>query len=154
MLSEVSETKVSISDVQNQAAILSTDVASLQTSTNHIDSIEILDRILRSHNIIIRHVPDKQDSTSDDLTVRAIVDFLSPGSSQHIVATSRLRDAEKRMPRILLVTFFNPIITRKLLRNKKMLSTAANFRTFSISDDVSPQQANILKKAREELQLR
>ncbi|KAL3286870.1 hypothetical protein HHI36_001358 [Cryptolaemus montrouzieri] len=96
---EVSEIKVSISDVQNQATILSTDVASLQTSTNHIDAIEILDRIRRSHNIIIRYVPDKQDSESGDLSVRAIVDFLSPGSSQHIVATSRLVDAEKRMPR-------------------------------------------------------
>ncbi|KAL3275145.1 hypothetical protein HHI36_019914 [Cryptolaemus montrouzieri] len=134
---EVSEIKVTVSDVQNQAAIFSTDVASLQTSTNHIDCIEILDRIRRSHNIMIRHVPDKQDSASDDLTVRAI-DFLSPGSSQDIVATSRLGDAEKRMPRLLLVTF-NPIITRKLLRNKKMLSTTDNFRTFSISDDVSPQ---------------
>ncbi|KAL3285722.1 hypothetical protein HHI36_000250 [Cryptolaemus montrouzieri] len=74
--------------------------------------------------------------------------------SQHIVATSRLGDAEKRMPRLVLVTFSNPIITRKLLRNKKILLTIANFRTFSIDDDVSPQQANILKKAREELQLR
>ncbi|KAL3275083.1 hypothetical protein HHI36_019855 [Cryptolaemus montrouzieri] len=82
----------------NKAAILSTDVASLKTSTNHIDSIETLDGIRRSHNIIIHHVPEKQDSASDDLTVRAIVDFLSPGSSQHIVATSRLEDAEKRMP--------------------------------------------------------
>ncbi|KAL3283706.1 hypothetical protein HHI36_024006 [Cryptolaemus montrouzieri] len=77
---DVSDIKVSIYDVQNEAAILSTDVASLQT--NHIDSLEILDRIRKPHNIIIRHVPDKQDSASGDLTVRAIVDFLSPGSSQ------------------------------------------------------------------------
>ncbi|KAL3273075.1 hypothetical protein HHI36_014530 [Cryptolaemus montrouzieri] len=100
------------------------------------------------------HVPDKQYSASDDLTVRAIVDFLSPGRSQHIVATSRLGDAEKRSSRLLLVTFSNPIITRELLKNRKMLSTTANFRTFSISDDVSPQQAYILKKTRKELQLR
>lgn len=119
-----------------------------------VDSAEIVERVRRSHNIIIRRLPETSDSSTDDGAVRAIVGHVFPVGVQHIVSHGRIGAVSGPNPRPVLVRITSSVTALSILRNKKILSTAPAYRKIQISDDITPNQFACLQKAREELRLR
>ncbi|XP_044748723.1 uncharacterized protein LOC123309599 [Coccinella septempunctata] len=59
-------------------------VNDLPVPTTSVEYPELIDRVRRSHNIIARFVPENSDSSSDESTVKQIVDQILPSYSQHV----------------------------------------------------------------------
>lgn len=154
-----------ISSMSSTLNDLNDDMADIRSRTNEalarvdtgregLDSSEILDRVRRSHNVILRRLPESQDGLSDDGAVHNIVNHIfSPGTG-HIVSHNRIGRKTGQTPRPLLIKFSNPVTPLTILRNKKLLSTSSAFGGVTISDDVTPYQSSCLRKAREELKSR
>lgn len=118
------------------------------------DSFEIMERVRRSHNIMIRRLPEVPDGVDIVSVVKDVVDHISPGSSSHLISCSRIGSQARQSPKPILANFSNPSIVRSILRNRKLLCTSSRFREVGVSDDVTPLQARLLRDAREELNLR
>lgn len=125
-------------------------------STTPTASEETIERLRRSHNVILSAVPESSD---EEVVVRRIIDSILPSSSQTILSMSRL-NASKRTstrtsarPRLLKVTFSNIITPKILLRNKAALLTS-EFRNISLRDDKTPHELQLLEALRGELKER
>lgn len=113
----------------------------------------MLDRLRRSHNVLLRGIPES-DLGDDTALVSQIIDFVVPKSDAHRVSLERIGLVGRDRPRILRVTFNNPIVVTKLLRNKKVISSVPAWMKFSFSDDKTPLQIGELSQLREELKRR
>ncbi|KAL3267856.1 hypothetical protein HHI36_006997 [Cryptolaemus montrouzieri] len=122
---EVSIVYSKVTRLTQQSMMLTSNVESYNVaSTPTTDSSEILDRVRKSHNVIVRRVAENSDPASDFNTVTRILELVVPFSSKYTVSSSRIGSENRRGPRPILVSLSNPIIARDILGNKKLLSTS------------------------------
>lgn len=140
--------------VDSRIAVLSEDLnkfakSSDPTSGNSaVSTSEILERMKRSHNVIIRGIAPSGDGDVDCGLLARCVDSVARDSSRFIVDTTSLgADSWK-------LGFSNPQVVTKILRNKKILVGHRDFRRVRISDDITPLQRSQLKSLRDELRTR
>lgn len=88
------------------------------------DTTEVIERIRRSNNIIVRGLPEFTGDSShqEQHDYRTVVNMLSSATDgqNHIVAVSRLGKiaGDRSRPRLVRVEIGNPAIVKKLIRHK------------------------------------
>lgn len=147
MISNLSEIKKNISE-------MGADPRPSNEKCTPVDTAEIMERVRRSHNIIIRNVQESNAVEQDTITVNQIFDHIIPQQSHHVISISRIGTHSPPKNRPILVSFSNPSIVKKILRNKKLLKLVDSFRAISLSDDLTPNQSNYLRELRDRLRHR
>nr|CAH7741473.1 unnamed protein product [Callosobruchus chinensis] len=123
-------------------------------STSEAPTAELLERFRRSHNIVIRGVPEASDR-DDASTVSTIIGLTDDSVNAHITGISRLGSTSStNRTRPLKVCFSNPQSAMKILRNKRAILQNPSYRNMSITDDKTPAQISHLNLPREELNCR
>lgn len=115
---------------------------------------EILERVKRSNNIIIRGISEDINVESNSSTVRNIVECVTVGAGDHITGISRLGRKQAKGDRPIKVEFSSSSIPSKILRNKIKLTQNTTYSKIKISDDMTPTQLNEIKKVREDIKRR
>lgn len=114
---------------------------------------EVLDRLRRSHNILIRGVPES--SPDSDLTLAStVVDYVTPTASSQCTFVTRIGTSTSNRPRMLKISFNNPLVVTRILKNKRVLANVPEWRKYNITDDKTPVQIKELNNLREELKRR
>ncbi|XP_044761882.1 uncharacterized protein LOC123319097 [Coccinella septempunctata] len=122
-------------------------------TTPSLQPSELLDRLRRSHNILIRGVPET--GAEEDLSsVSSILDCVLPDANNQCVSVARIGKSSTDRPRILKVSFSNSVIVNKILRNKALIKSVPDYHRIIISDDKTPLQVKELDSLREELRRR
>ncbi|KAL3268238.1 hypothetical protein HHI36_007362 [Cryptolaemus montrouzieri] len=111
---------------------------------------EILDRVTKPYNLIIRNLPESSDKAS----ACKIADDIVANSSQFLVSCVRLPAWNVSRPRWIRLPLSNSKIVSKLPRNKVSLRCLAQYRNIQIQDDKTKGHINHLKVLREELKQR
>lgn len=126
--------------------------ASAISTHSNFTSNEAVEKIKRSHNIIVAALPENPE---EDQQVRELVDVIRPMSSQAILSISRLGLArtQSSRPRLIRVTFSNMITPRTILRNKSALLTS-KFKDVSVRDDKTMDEIRQLENLRKQLKSR
>uniref|UniRef100_A0A6P7F0R6 Uncharacterized protein LOC114325130 isoform X1 n=1 Tax=Diabrotica virgifera virgifera TaxID=50390 RepID=A0A6P7F0R6_DIAVI len=133
-------------------------IANINTTihSEHQEDIieEAMDRINRSHNIILYNVPETNSAVEDNNKVNEILitvqgDNVNPISSRHVHRIGK----RSNKARPIKVTFSTPAQAKSFLRAKNKLATST-FSTISISDDKTPRQREYMNKLRTELKRR
>ncbi|KAL3271926.1 hypothetical protein HHI36_022396 [Cryptolaemus montrouzieri] len=143
--------EASHSAIEVRVTALVDEVKSLDVPTSSAISNatpEILERVKRSHNILINGIVASEDRLNDDMILEHCVDHITPTSSTYAIETFPFGSNFWRM------TFSNPHIVNKILRNKKSLLGHPEFRKVKVYDDMTPQQTETSKNLRNELKLR
>lgn len=114
------------------------------------DQVEILERVRRAHNILVRGVPES--SKEEDATIVGnLLDYVEHNASSSMINNIRVGRRDPLKPRPIKVSFTNPMVVSKILRNKKKVARESTFSCYSISDDKTPQQVSELSCLRKEL---
>lgn len=109
---------------------------------------EILERMKRSHNILIHGCVSSGNMGEDSAFLRRCVDEVVSGSSMFIVDTNKISTNSWK------ICFSCPQIVSRILRNKNALLGHHDFRKVKISDDTTPMQRKHLQDLRDELKTR
>lgn len=112
---------------------------------------EIVQRVKRSHNLIIQNLPEVDTESLENSRVHDLVEKISKSSSKFIVRTERLPSSVKSRPRLLKVAFSDPEVVSSILRNKAVLKSMKEYSRLVIRDDKTKGQIDELKTLREEL---
>lgn len=121
-------------------------------------TVEAVERINRSRNIIIKGAPEATGTAEarKSADFEKVVEILSVIDSVDApLSVNRLgRNVNGDRPRPLKVVFDNQSAARHVLRNKQKLLNNNTTKNFKISDDKTPSQIEYLNSVREELQER
>ncbi|XP_044758351.1 uncharacterized protein LOC123316374 [Coccinella septempunctata] len=146
------ELSAELSRVSNSLEALKTEP---KTSNNDIVSAahvqEIVQRVKRSHNLIIQNLPEFDTESLEKSKVNDLVENISETSSRFIVRSERLPSSVKSRPRLLKVTFSDPEVVSNILRNKAVLKSREEYNRIIIRDDKTKGQIDELRTLREEL---
>lgn len=144
-----------ISEVQTELALSISDIRSQLANSNSANSSnivpELLDRIKRSHNIIITNVPDGGDESVDLPLVRNIVNLIQEDAGSCLVSARRLPSRDGARPRWMRVSFSNSEVVSSILRRKSALMGHSQYRNMVIFDDKTKSQVAELNALRGEL---
>lgn len=153
-LSNLVETKIT----QLEEKITNTNINLPPATYENIVS-EAVERINRSHNIIICNLPEtgageNQTTTQEDESkVKEILDHIQGDTATAPVSIRRIGRSQNNKPRMVKVSFSFTTQARLILRNKKRLAGSA-YSHISIRDDKTPQQTAYLNQLRAELKTR
>lgn len=113
---------------------------------------EALEKLKRSHNLIIGYLPECQN---DDQRIKAIITSIDPTSSQSMLSFRRLtsKNNSAGKPRLIKVVFNNIMTPKNILRNKSAL-LSTEFKSITIRDDKTPEEICFLNSLREQLKTR
>lgn len=123
-------------------------VGGLPCGPGRTEPEEIVQRVKRSFNIIMRNVlemTDSDDRIKADSMFRCIDE--SPGNL--IVETRHIGRGVPNNPRMFKVALMNSDIVSTTLRNKKKLQSFSGFKNVDLSDDKIPNQISELNERRE-----
>lgn len=126
--------------------------AGLSVSPN-VEPSEMLERLRRSHSLLIRGVPEASPDVDVSL-VSQVLDCICPDANLQRTSISRIGTSLSDRPRILKLSFNNPLIVTRILKNKRVIASMPDWRKFSITDDKTPMQAKQLQDLRAVLERR
>lgn len=112
---------------------------------------EIIERVKRSHNILIRGVAEAE---CDDRVIAQLLDHVDSRANSQRISFSRIGRSNCSRPRPLRVTFSNSSIVSTILRRKNRIHDKPSWKNCTISDDKTPQQMEELAHLRVELKRR
>lgn len=140
-------------DFENNA-IASTSLVSSNVGPARVDSAEILNRVKRSFNVILKNVPEP-DCPDDNIHMAVdVLKNVDPNSHTFAVKATRLGKTRSSRPRLLKVTFSNSDIVTTLLRKKKNLISVPEYKHIVLCDDKTPNQIAELNMLRGQLKSR
>lgn len=119
-----------------------------------LDSAEILERVKRSYNILLKNVPESDPEEGDTDVAVKILESIDNSIQSAIVKISRIGKRNPSHPRLLRVSFSNNGVVGTLLRNKKKLLNSGDFKRVLVSDDKTPHQLATLSQLRLDLKER
>ncbi|KAL3279202.1 hypothetical protein HHI36_016715 [Cryptolaemus montrouzieri] len=99
---------------------------------------ETLDRLHRSHNVLLRGVPETAPD-GDATTVKELLCSMDSNAGDQCLNIHRVGNTGARS-RPLKVSFSNPLIASKTLCSKTVIVNYPVWNSYSISDDKTPQQ--------------
>lgn len=118
---------------------------------NAIDSGEVLERVRRANNILIRGLPETNGDDTDRSIILDVVGRLDVTAVSEVSAVGRVGVVKDGYPRPIKVGFRDSSHPRRILRDKKLLSQHPDYKSLIITDDKTPQQYRELQAARMEL---
>lgn len=141
-------------DVLKHSASTGVTEAGCSESSSCAGSAELLERVRRANNIIVRNVPESADVEADKATVHDIISKIREGSAGDVVSIRRLGKLRQGAHRPIKVEFSNLAVPAYILRHRRILASSDNYRTISIDDDRTPLQIKHLHDLRKELDTR
>lgn len=158
---EIKECKNSIKSLQRGHNDLETDIESLKTKVNQVQAVtsassnysgsgnsglddtftEMLERISRSKNLLIGEIAadvDVKEAVSEILSTLSV-----DGSSYEILSVVRFSSKAADRPGLVRVTFSDPSVVVKFLRNKAKLLGTPYERCYLLSDKTAKQRAHL-----------
>lgn len=118
----------------------------------YVNPVELLDRVKRANNLIVRNFPESVDVTTDKALILDIISKIRDGSPCDVIATRRLGNFRQGAPRLVKVEFSNPAVPANILCHRRVLAAFENYRRISIDDDKTPLQIKQLQDLRKELE--
>lgn len=137
----------------NEQLSVAIDNASTKISEIEIQPAEMLERLRRSHNILIRGIPEASPA-DDEASVSQVLDRVNPDANSQRTSISRIGVSTNNRPRILKVSFNNPLIVTRILKDRRVIASVRDWRKYSITDDKTPLQVKELNDLRAELKHR
>lgn len=130
-----------------------------QTNTRPASTIsyhEIRQRLLRENNVIIKGIPENNETSLDLAFVKEITNCFSGISTTPDVIreVTRIGNKSGNKARPIKVSFNNREAAISVLRNKSILRSNLKFSKITISDDKTPAQLAELNHRRDELKQR
>ncbi|VEN59021.1 unnamed protein product [Callosobruchus maculatus] len=113
---------------------------------------EALERLSRSHNVIILGIPETNNAEE---YVNEILNQVDPVANAHRLNVVRLGSVSvQNRPRPVKVCFATPVVAKSVLRKKSILERHHIYSSTKITDDKTPAQLKELSTLREELKRR
>ncbi|XP_045476319.1 uncharacterized protein LOC123681986 [Harmonia axyridis] len=153
VLSEISSLKSKIGEIGNMVVTAKNSVSGVASgSSDAVSSREILERLKRSYNIIIKNIPEGNDA--DDVeVVKGILNSIDNSACDTVVSVTRIgRASNNRRPvKVCFSNFHTPL---KVLKSRRLILDNPALKNYHISDDKSREQVEKLNRTREELKNR
>lgn len=152
---DVMELRMKVSDIGGQMAASAVVADGMAVGRPEpCGAREMIERIKRSYNIIVRNIPEVND-TEDAVIIEKLVNEIEKSASNNITAISRVGKVKKSaVPRPVKICFNNLNTPLNILKNKKVIACNPVLKGFRISDDKSHEQLETLNRMRDELKSR
>lgn len=109
---------------------------------------EATERLLRRSNLIIRNLPESNDSDSDTRVVMKVLSEIQGTNVSAPLSINRIGRYSATKPRLIKVRMNDPSQVTLILRNKKKLTLHEQYKKIIISSDQTPQQIKYLGELR------
>ncbi|KAK9873201.1 hypothetical protein WA026_021434 [Henosepilachna vigintioctopunctata] len=153
---DIMKLREALSDLSKSLNNITNKVSNFEPGTNFSNTSsyqipEVIQRVNKSHNIIVLNAAENAAEMDDRSMACEIVEIIYRSASSFVISTTRVPSKNASRPSWMKIRFSNPEIVSNILRNKTALQGHPQYQKIIIQDDKTKQQIDQLNSLREQI---